>query len=113
MKLMHYSDVEAQLPTEEGVKDVTVRWLIKREDGADNFAMRLFEMAPGGHTPYHQHDWEHEVFIVEGRGVLVMGDGEHQFKREDFLFVPPNDMHQFKNTGDGRMRFLCLVPYKD
>ena len=50
----------------EGAKDVEIRWLISKEDGAENFAMRMFELQPGGHTPLHTHPHEHEVFIVEG-----------------------------------------------
>lgn len=38
--------------------------------GAENFAMRLFEIQPRGYSPLHQHDWEHEVFILEGKGAV-------------------------------------------
>jgi hypothetical protein len=27
-----------------------------------------------------------------------------------FALVEPNEEHQFENTGDGVMKFLCLVP---
>ena len=113
MKKMHYTEVESQIPKEEGVKDTTVRWLIQKDDGADNFAMRLFTVEPGGETPYHQHDWEHEVFQVEGEGVVVTEDGEHPFKPGEFVFVPSMEWHQFRNPGAGPLKFLCLVPYKD
>ena len=32
--------------------------------------MRQFELAPGGHTPRHTHAHEHEVFVLEGAGVV-------------------------------------------
>ena len=63
MKHIHYSEVELEEPSEEGIKDLKVRWFISKKDGAEKFAMRLFEIQPGGYSPLHQHDWEHEVFM--------------------------------------------------
>ncbi|MEM3553827.1 MAG: cupin, partial [Candidatus Bathyarchaeia archaeon] len=71
MKVFHYSEVKPEEAIEEGASKLKVRWLITREIGAPNFAMRLFEMEPGGHSPLHTHPWEHEVFILEGEGVVV------------------------------------------
>ncbi len=110
MKHVHYTDIEEKEVHMEGVKDTTIRWLISKDDNSPNFAMRMFTMGPGGHTPYHKHDWEHEVFVVEGEGKFVTEKGEEPLKAGDVLLVPPNDMHQFKNGPTGTMKFLCLVP---
>ena len=50
-----------------------VRWLITKEMGAPNFVMRLFEMEPNGYSPLHAHAWEHEVFVLEGEGIVFDG----------------------------------------
>ena len=76
MKFLHYQDVEA-IDAEEDASKLRVRWLITKEVGAENFAMRLFEMEAGGHSPFHSHPWEHEVFILEGKG-LAVGEGEER-----------------------------------
>jgi len=94
----------------EGAKDVEIRWLISKEDGAENFAMRMFELRPGGHTPLHVHAHEHEVFVIEGEGLFVYEGTEHKFNTEYVLFVPPNKEHQFRNTGNSILRMLCLIP---
>jgi len=112
MKVFPYRDVEAK-EAGEGSSKLTVRWLITKDIGAPNFAMRLFEMKPGGHSPLHSHDWEHEVFILEGEGAVVGKEGEKQFKPDDVVFVPPNEKHQFKNTGKKPVKFICLVPYHE
>jgi quercetin dioxygenase-like cupin family protein len=83
MKHVHYSDVDLELPNEEGIKDLKVRWLISKNDGAKNFAMRLFEIKPGGYSPLHQHNWEHEVFIIQGEGVAQSKMNEENFKEGD------------------------------
>lgn len=94
----------------DGAKDVEVRWLISKDDGAPNFAMRMFELQPGGHTPLHTHPHEHEIFALEGNGTFVFEGAEHPFGPEHVIFVPPNTEHQFKNTGNSTLRMLCLIP---
>ncbi|MCJ7570826.1 MAG: cupin domain-containing protein [Candidatus Thermoplasmatota archaeon] len=112
MKHVHYSDVELELPAEEGIKDLKVRWLISKKDGAEIFAMGLFEVKPGGYSPLHQHDWEHEVFILQGEGVARSKKHEEPFKEGDVFFVKPMEWHQFINTGKETLKFICLIPYK-
>lgn len=112
MKIAKYSDVPAEEVTIEGAKGVKVRWLISSDDGATNFAMRLFEVQPGGCTPFHSHPHEHEVFVVEGTGVVSCDGSDYDLEREQVVFVPGGAEHQFRNTGDGLLRFLCIIPIK-
>jgi quercetin dioxygenase-like cupin family protein len=112
VKVFPYADVEAE-KADEGASRVKVRWLITKNIGAPNFAMRLFEVESGGFSPLHSHDWEHEVFILEGEGTVFGKEGEKKFKSGYVVFVPPNEKHQFKNTGKKLLRFLCLVPYHE
>jgi quercetin dioxygenase-like cupin family protein len=112
MKTTNFRDVEAQAVDDPGAKGVKIRWLISEKDGAPNFAMRLFEIEPGGHTPYHKHGWEHEVFIVKGRGNLVTEGGDSPLNEGDALFVPGDENHQFKNASGEIFLFLCMVPHQ-
>ena len=95
----------------EGAADVKIRWLIAKDDGAPNFAMREFELEPGGHTPFHAHGWEHEVYVLAGRGVVAGEGGEFSLEAGTAVLVPPNEKHNFKNTGSEVLRFLCVVPH--
>ncbi len=94
----------------EGATGVKMRMLIGPDDGAGNFHMRQFEVAPGGHTPHHAHDFEHEVLVLTGHGVAKSVQGERPFKAGDVIYVPPNEAHQFVNSGDGPLTFICLIP---
>lgn len=111
MKVFNYRDVKAERAG-EGASKLKVRWLITREVGAENFAMRLFEVKPGGFSPRHNHPWEHEIFILEGRGLVVGGGEKRSFKEGDVIFIHPNETHQLKNTGEKTVKFLCLIPYR-
>ncbi|MDI6839818.1 MAG: cupin domain-containing protein [bacterium] len=96
----------------EGAKGTSIRWLISKPDGAQKFAMRLFEIKPGGYSPLHTHPYEHEVYVIEGKGVLVYEGEEYKFDKNCCIFVPPDKLHQFKNTGKTVLKFLCLILYK-
>lgn len=94
-----------------GVKGVSMAVMVGREDGAPNFALRQFVVEPGGHSPRHSHDYEHEVFIVEGRGTVLLDGRERPIRPGDVVYVPADHEHQFKAAPDaGGLRFLCLVP---
>lgn len=108
-KHVHYTEVEAEKVVVEGAEGATVRWVISEADGASNFAMRIFEFEPGGHSPYHTHDWEHEVFILEGGGYLNVEGERRPFKPGDVVFLSPGTTHNF-NAGDQGLRMMCLVP---
>ena len=110
MKIFDYNAVSAKT-AEGGAHRVKVRWLITKDMGAPNFAMRLFEIEPSGYSPLHRHSWEHEVFILEGEGVVFDGEKETPFSQNDVVFVPVEEMHQFKNSGARALKFLCLIPH--
>ena len=96
----------------EGVKDVSMRMMVGRADGAPNFAMRHFTVGPGGHTPRHSHNYEHEVYVVGGAGRAEQEGAFHDIRSGDVLFIEANTLHQFVNTGSEPLRFLCLVPVR-
>jgi quercetin dioxygenase-like cupin family protein len=107
MKVKNYRDVEAvaEMP------GVSMRWVIDDKDGAPNFAMRVFELEPGSSSPFHNHDWEHEVFVLGGTGAVRDGsEGLTPIGEGDVLLVLPEETHQFVNQGEDTLRFVCLIP---
>ncbi len=110
MKVQHFEQVHQAPVTMPGSHGCQVRWLVDESSGAPNFAMRQFEVAPGGYTPKHSHPYEHEVFILSGEGVVLEGETEHPLHAGDVLLVTPDEIHQFRNTGTRPLTFLCMVP---
>ena len=99
MKVNHYEAVPSKPVDMEGAHGCTVRWLLGQSDGTPTFAMREFEVAPGGYTPRHSHDYEHEVFVLEGDGVVFEGERAAQThrRRRDFRQAersPPIPQHR-------------------
>jgi quercetin dioxygenase-like cupin family protein len=110
MKVEHYEQTPSQTVDMEGSQGCSVRWLLGEKDGTPTFAMRQFEVNPGGHTPRHSHPYEHEVFILEGNGILMEGDQPHPLQAGDVVFVAPDEIHQFLNNSQKPLKFLCLIP---
>ena len=106
MKVCNYLDIEP-IPEMPGVMK---RDVITAGDGAPNFCMRVFEVEPGSSTPHHSHQWEHEVFILSGRGVAVGEQGETQIAKDTVVFIPPDEKHCFINKGNEPLRFICVIP---
>lgn len=110
MFVKNVNEVEQNKVEAEGARGVRIRWLISGETNAPNFAMREFEIEPDGHTPYHSHEWEHEVYVLYGKGVVVGEEGDKSLEPGTVVFIPAGEMHNFGNTGEEPLRFLCIVP---
>jgi len=93
----------------EGAENVEKEVLLGDPEGVENFAMRRFSLGAGGHTPHHAHDWEHEIYVLSGRGKIKTEKGDEKLSPGDAVYVPSNEKHQFVSECEG-MTFLCLVP---
>jgi quercetin dioxygenase-like cupin family protein len=110
LKIIHYKAIEPDIVEGPEVKGVNIRWLIGKDDAAPNFAMRILEVEPGGHSPLHTHDFEHEVFILEGQCSVWKQGEKIPVEPGTAVFVPPNEKHCFYNTGTVTLKFICVVP---
>ena len=111
MKIKRDSEIDGASVEMDGAKDVTMRILIGPDDGSLNILMRLFSIAPGGHTPYHTHDYEHLVKVQTGKGVVIDKDGnKHDLSPGQNVFVEPNEKHQFANPFSEPFELTCTIP---
>ncbi len=111
MIIKHYADVEPG--TYSGVPEgVEVREMITDRDGAPHFALRVFDVQPGASTPFHSHDWEHEVFILKGKGTVRTEGGETPFSPGDSVFIAANEPHCFAADAAAPAQFICVIPSK-
>ena len=110
MNLQHIESYPQSDVEMEGADRVKMRMLIGPEQGAAIFHMRHFEVAPGGHTPHHQHDYEHEILVLKGAGLFKSEQGDRPFKPGDVVFIPAMERHQVVNTGETPCEFICLIP---
>ena len=106
MKVSKYLDAK---PVPE-LPGVVKREVINADDGAPRFCMRVFDIEPGSSTPSHSHWWEHEVFVLSGKGVVMSGDKETPIDKDSVIFVAPDEHHCFVNNSHEILRFICVIP---
>lgn len=87
-----------------------MREVVTSDDGAPNFTMRVFEVSPGSQTPSHSHPWEHEVYVISGKGVVHGEQGEREVGGESVVFIPAGEHHCFIASGPDPLRFVCVIP---
>ena len=110
MEIKKFENVTNHVVQMEGAEQVKMRMLLGTEDGADNYVMRMFEIASGGHTPLHRHEWEHMIYVLDGRGTLLFKGEEYPLEPGNALVVTAGSLHQFRCGDTPMLRFLCLVP---
>jgi len=112
MILKHYAEVKpgTYSGTPAGVE---MREMITAKDGAPNFSLRVFDVQPGLSTPFHSHEWEHEVFILSGNGTIRTEGKETPFIAGDSVFIAPNETHCFVAESSAPLRFICVIPSKN
>ena len=112
MPVMKYNELKRTDISGGEVKNIEKSRVISDDNGWDGHCLRVFKVAADGYTPRHSHDWEHVIHIISGDGQVEINDEIHKLTAKDFVFVPPNAVHQFKNIGADDFEFICIVPKK-
>lgn len=97
----------------EGAHGVRVKYLLHEGVGAKRVQLRLFTINAEGYTPVERHIHEHEVFILDGKGLVRGGNTEVIVKKGDIVFIPSWEKHQFTNIGEEKLQFLCTKETKN
>lgn len=114
IKINNNEEIFAAEVKMDGAKEVKMRILIGPGDGSENIIMRHFIIAPGGNTPFHQHNYEHVVKIERNKGIAVDENGnEYEIKKDQSVFVKPNEKHQFRNPFNEDFEFICIIPNRE
>jgi mannose-6-phosphate isomerase-like protein (cupin superfamily) len=65
-------------------------------------------LPPGGKTTPHYHPQTEEIYyLLEGSGVMRIGDEVREVRPGDAIAIPPGQVHQIVNTSPGVPKFLC------
>ena len=106
MRIISYKEIETK--EVEGSFKLKIRWL--NTENSSNFAVRHCEIEPDGYSPYHQHPWEHEIYVLEGNGSAIGDKESKSIRAGDSISIPSEEVHQIKNTGNKPLKILCMIP---
>jgi len=87
-------------------------WRLARKTlGAEAFGFNVVDIEAGGQIPAHDHtgDNQEEVFIIlEGDGVIVAGDEEHEAPAGTFCRFAPEVSRTIRNKSGAPVRALLI-----
>ena len=100
----------AEAPLNERGGQKSYLLLTEGQFGSKNLAVTWVEGVPGSEQPMHEHpDREQCYVIVQGRGLMRVGDEEREVSAGTLVFVPPATAHAIRNTGREPLIFVSAA----
>ena len=85
--------------------------LISLDDNPPTCTLSYSVIEPDKTSAHHIHQWEHEVYIMEGAGTLICDGKEYPVKAGDAMYIPGNvDHYTLNNGGKGNIRRVEINP---
>ena len=69
----------------------------------------MVELAPSGEQRAHSHAPEQVYFILEGSGVMTVGDDAQNVRAGDCVFIPSGTQHGIRNSGASTLRYFSAA----
>lgn len=82
----------------------------KNEEVDINYSLALAELKIGTQSDPHILENQSELyFLLEGKGTAYIGKEVVMLQKGDFVWIPKGVKQYIVNTGEGVLRFLCIV----
>ncbi len=82
--------------------------LAHRNSCVRNQTLAEARLPPGASTTPHHHVRTEEIYyVLEGAGLMRVGDETRVVGVGDAIAMPPGAVHQITNTGRDCLKFLC------
>jgi mannose-6-phosphate isomerase-like protein (cupin superfamily) len=70
--------------------------------------VNLAHFPPGTSAHPHMHEWDHCMYIIKGKGKMVVAEEEGIIKKGMVIFIPPGAVHSVENTGKSELIVLGI-----
>jgi mannose-6-phosphate isomerase-like protein (cupin superfamily) len=81
----------------------------KNDDIDLGFSLAIAEVEPGATTYRHRLRQAEVYYLIEGEGVVHVGDEEQAVAVGDAVFIPPNCAQWISNSGSETLKFAAIV----
>jgi quercetin dioxygenase-like cupin family protein len=85
---------------------ITVKMMVDSDLGADLSTMFMVQYEPGGFAGAHDHPLEEAYLILEGAVDGVFDGATYRLEAGDVAWAGVGCVHEFRNAGEGRVRWL-------
>ena len=102
------------LPTYDRGGGAATTPLVGKSTGSDTFITGYTSFAPATEIPFHSHNCQESVVLIEGDAMLDIDGLEYRLKPQDVTFIPPNVPHRFRNlSATEPMKILWIYAMLD
>lgn len=78
--------------------------------GSRHIDYRISMYQPMAYVKRHKHKVQEQIYhVIEGEGLMEVGDIKQVVRKHDFVFVPPGVEHSISNTGLVDLVFLVVT----
>ena len=74
----------------------------------EQFCQGYVEIYPNGYIPFHNHETVESYTILEGTGLMSIGDESQIMNQGDFVFIEKNSDHSLKNIGEKILKLMFV-----
>lgn len=83
--------------------------LVTQTVGTTSFITGYTTFEGGVEIPFHSHNCQESVVLMEGEAIMDVDGLEFQLKPHDVTFIPPNVVHRFRNLSETQpMKILWI-----
>ena len=104
--VMDVRNIENAAPVVEHNGTVPVWWMVQSQemkeatDGGFLELVNEFEVAGGGHVHPHSHPTHEFYYVLNGRGIMTIGDEDRSIAQGDLVYIPPDVVHSLRPVTD-------------
>ncbi len=77
---------------------------------SENLTLGVASLPPGGALHEHRHTQDEVYLVLEGSGLVRVGDEELIVEAGSAVFVPGDALHSCENTGTSDLRVAYVFP---
>lgn len=83
--------------------------------GSRQLDYRISTYQPMGYVERHVHKVQEQVYhVLDGEGLMEIGDETKVVRKHDVIFIPPGIWHSIQNSGLADLTFIVVTtPIKD
>ena len=77
---------------------------------SENLTLGVASLPPGGALHEHRHTQDEVYLVLEGSGLVRVGDEELVVEAGSAVFIPGDALHSCENTGTADLRVAYVFP---
>ena len=78
-------------------------------DNSIRYSIAHCTINPGKSSRPHTMKTSEMYYIMQGNGIMHVGEQQKQVKQNDVIFIPPMSKQFLENNGDTQLVVLCIV----